>query len=253
MSFDTLVNFRDLGDYKVQDGRQIVAKKLLRSGELYALSAHDINLLVNEYHLSEIIDFRSEKETSSRPDDAIENAIYNNIDMFKGDSEDAPALEEIEKENANRTADERMFFAYEHLIVSPVSQKGFRKFFDILLNNKNGASLWHCFAGKDRTGIAGALVLYLLGASKETIHEDYLRTNASRKAANDALLADMKAKGASEKQLADTETMMYVKIEYLDYAVQVINERFGSIDAYITDVLGISDAERTAFQEMYLV
>lgn len=253
MSFDTLVNFRDLGDYKVADGRQIAPRKLLRSGELSDLSAHDIDLLVDTYKLRQIVDFRSMGEVEKRPDVDVPHATYHHIDMFKGDGDDAPALENMKGMNEAATADERMMFAYKHLIVSPVAQRGFRQFFDIMLNNAEGSTIWHCFAGKDRTGLAGALVLHLLGADQATILEDYLRTNESRKKANDKILAEMRANDASKAQLADTLVMLTVKQAYLDYALQVIHEEYQTLDNYVGNILGITEAEIEKFRALYLV
>ena len=56
-------------------------------------------------------------------------------------------------------------------------QKAYAQFFDVLLNTKKGATLWHCSLGKDRAGIAAVLVEYALGASPEDIMEDYMLTN----------------------------------------------------------------------------
>lgn len=252
MTFNTLVNFRDLGDYKTSSGQRIISKKLLRSGELVELSKNDIQLLIDTYHLTQIVDFRSEKETKKSPDDKIEHATYTNIDLFKGDEKDAPALEQIEKKKTKFSADERMFYVYKHLITSPNAHRGFHKFIQILLDNKTGSTIWHCFAGKDRTGLASALVLYLLGASKETIYEDYLLTNKARKAKNEEIIASLKANGGTDKKINDTLIMLNVKREYLDYAVKIIIDEYHNLDHYIHDVLKISQADKAQLQTQYL-
>jgi len=227
MTFKTLVNFRDLGQYKTKDGHQIVSKR--------------------------IIDFRSEKEITEKPDDTIPHTQYYNIDMFKGDEFAAPALAQIEKERGTLSADERMMLVYEHLILSSVSQKGFQEFINLVAHNEEGSLIWHCFAGKDRTGIAAFLLLYLLGASEETIYDDYLQTNELRKNANTAILSALQAEGANQQKIEDTETMLTVKKEYLDYAIDLIKENYGTIDNYIENVLEISPKTQQKLREMYLL
>jgi len=253
MSFKTLVNFRDLSEYTMKDGKKIAPHRLLRSGELCQLCENDVQLLTDTYQLKEIVDFRSEKEVIEKPDDTITNATYHNIDMFKGDEHEAPALAEIKKNRDTLSADERMLLVYEHLILSPISQKGFKQFFDLVLKTTQGAIVWHCFAGKDRTGIAAALLLHVLGASEETIYEDYLKTIEGRKAANDKILSKMKSEGADEQQLEDSHVMLTVRKGYLDYALQLINERFENVDHYIEHVIGVSAEEQAQLRHMYLI
>jgi len=253
MTFKTLVNFRDLGEYKTEDGRHIATGRLLRSGELYDLPAGDIELLRHTYNLKEIVDFRSAEEVSEKPDDYVHDTQYNNIDMFKGDEHEAPALARIERGRGTLSADQRMMLVYEHLVLSSVSQKGFKAFFDVVSNTEEGSVLWHCFAGKDRTGVASALLLHVLGASSATIYDDYMRTIEQRKEANALILANLKAEGADAQKLDDTYTMLNVKKEYLDYAFKLINEHYENIDYYLVHVLGISGKQQQQIRSMYLI
>jgi len=252
MTFKTLVNFRDLGGYTMTDGRTIIPHRLLRSGELFDLAPEDIALLSDTYDLKEIIDFRSEDEITKKPDDTIPHAQYNNIDMFKGDEHEAPALAQIERERGTLTADQRMMLVYEHLILSTVSQKGFKTFFDIISNTQEGSVLWHCFAGKDRTGVSAALLLHILGASEETIYDDYMRTVPQRKAANDAIIANLKAEGADDKKIEDSYIMLNVKEAYLDYAYKLINEHYQNTDHFLEHIVGVSPAQQEQIRAMYL-
>lgn len=253
MPFKKLVNFRDLGDYRVANGQKIKPGKLLRSGEPVDLPEEEKQRLQEEYQLHHIIDFRTLTEISERPVDKIDGAIYMHIDMFGStDSNQAPSLRAMLNITEEMSAFDVMLHTYKHLVQSPVSQAGYREFFYILLNNEKGACLWHCFAGKDRTGLGGALILYLLGASKETIYEDFLRTNESRRPANEAILAQKRAEGVPEAELAQTEVMLYVDAAYLDHAVAVIKEHHGDVDTYIREVLLIDDTEIEQFRAKYL-
>jgi len=259
MKFDTLVNFRDLGDYETAEGRKIKSGRLLRSGEPVNLSDNDFNLLINKYNLKEIIDFRTTEEVTKTPDDKIGSANYHHFDVIVFESgevdEDgiAPSLQNMMEKQAGKSAADQLIFVYKFIIDSPVAQKKYRDFFDILVANTEGAVLWHCFAGKDRTGLAAALILYLLGATKETIFQDYLLTNAGRKEANEAIIAGARAQGASEEKLTELKVMMGVHEDFLEAAAEHIKTKYGSLDAYIHDVLGITENDIMAFRENYLV
>ena len=76
IAFQSLANTRDLGALKAADGRVILPHRLLRSGDLYHLSNEDQRVLLEEYHLTKVIDFRTEKERERRPDTVLKGVTY---------------------------------------------------------------------------------------------------------------------------------------------------------------------------------
>jgi protein-tyrosine phosphatase len=129
---------------------------------------------------------------------------------------------------------------------------GYRKFIDVLLNPQ-GALLFHCFAGKDRTGWGAVIILKILGVSDEDIVEDYLATNAGRKAANDQLIEEYRAKGFTDEQLIYLEELMSVKASYLEVAFNIVREKFSTFDNYLAQVLNVTDEEVAKLRRLYLV
>jgi len=251
--FQALVNFRDLGRYQTQDGRQIASKRLLRSAQLYNLPPSDIQLLMDVYNLRHIIDFRSQDEIDKGPDDMVPGAQYHHIEMLDGYGDMAPALAALRRTRIPTNAHDMMMDLYGHLVLSPVAQQGFAEFLNIALNNTEGAIIWHCYAGKDRTGLSAFLLLHILGASEATIYQDYMLTNELRKEANDAILAQFAAQGADEDTLQEMYTLLTVSEDYLDHAIALMRQTYGSIDNYIEQALGITQAQRAQLRDMYLL
>jgi protein-tyrosine phosphatase len=108
----------------------------------------------------------------------------------------------------------------------------------------------HCTAGKDRTGFAVACVLWALGADHEVVVGDYLRTNDLMQARHDRWLREATARGIAAEPL---DAIMRVRREYIDAARDAAVARFGSVDRFVRDGLGVSDALRGAAREQLLV
>ncbi len=110
----------------------------------------------------------------------------------------------------------------------------------------------HCFAGKDRTGIAAMLLLKLLGVDDEAVMEDYIITNERRKAANDELLDKVRESGVPEEKVAALRTFIMVREEYLVAAREVMDEEYGSFEGYVEKGLRLDAKCLEQFKENYL-
>ncbi|MGL5043024.1 MAG: tyrosine-protein phosphatase [Culicoidibacterales bacterium] len=252
--FNKIGNFRDLGGYKSQNGQIVKHRALLRSGELHELTANDIKILEGTYFLEHIIDMRTTKEILTKPDSNITNANYHHVDMFDPEDKNSPpSLEELITSSKNCSPTQYMQQIYHHLITSPTAQKSYCEFFYILLNANSGACLWHCFAGKDRTGLGSALVLSILNVSSADIISDYLETNSSRHHINQHILQEMAAKKLPQSQIDYLRILLTVEKSYLSYSIAVIKENYGSLENYITNILKIPKADQRAFQQKYLI
>lgn len=246
----TLVNFRDAGGYKTLDGHQVKTGKIFRSGEIVDLSAEDREKFVDDYGIKTIFDLRGTSELAERPDDVFDGTTYINLDIMKDLDGQSSSLEDLTSETAS--ADAHMKFIYREMLLSNSGQSGYRQFLEQVVNDEE-PFIFHCFAGKDRTGVAAALVLGLLDVSKADIYDDYLKTNQMRKAANDLMIADLREKGMSEDQLKEIETMMYVKKDYLDVAFETMDQEFGGLRGFVKDGLGLSDTLVKELKALYTV
>ena len=145
-----LTNFRDLGGLRGLDGRLVKEKVLLRAAQPVRLVAGDTEILVNDYKLAHIVDFRGQHEISVDPVDEIEGAVYQNIDIMASQmsgQNKAPSIEEMVKHLQPGMADQFMGQAYTGFVLSDDAKAGYRQFIDSLLNAK-GSLLFHCLDRK---------------------------------------------------------------------------------------------------------
>lgn len=231
----SLVNFRDIGNIATQDGKRVKSNLFLRSGEVVNINQSDVDRLLNEYKLETIIDLRGKKETEERPDDTLTGVGYVNIDILKDVKGQGASFEDLLK--GAGTADVSMLELYEELVLTDGARRGYQQFLELILNKSKSPILFHCFAGKDRTGMAAAIILKSLNVSDKLIFDDYLKTNEMRKEANQLIVNDLRSKGLTEEQLNEVLVMMNVDKRYLEHSFKIIDKEFGGFEQYITEGL----------------
>ena len=145
----------------------------------------------------------------------------------------------------------RLASLYTEILLSEVGQRGYARFFELLLE-ADGAVLWHCTYGKDRTGVAAALLMYALGVDEETILQEFLLTNEVYQAEIAGLEAKLKSAGYDDAVVGEAKAIIGVKGEYLTAAFEAVKEEYGSIEDYIRNQLGVSDEARNRLREKYL-
>ena len=158
-------NFRELGGYETLSGKKIKMHKLLRTGNLADLSPFDKQFLT-DYGVKYDVDFRSKEEVDNQPDRVPDGVEYIYDPVFSEDlTNSSKSLNDLNKQAAN-DADfgfDHMHYAYEDMIESESAQNAYRKLFEVLLKNdgENESVIFHCTAGKDRTGF-GAMLIFLI-------------------------------------------------------------------------------------------
>lgn len=249
--FKNPANFRDLGGLPAANGKHVKPGRLLRSGQLTELSAGEIAQLRENYRLHLIIDLRMASEAAAEPDMAIEGAKYINLDIFKGAEELVVDMDNFGKVRSVEDAENFMHTAYDTMIIYEGAQRQFSEFMRLARENDDGALLFHCFAGKDRTGVAAAMLLTLLGVSQEQIMQDYMLTNELRKERNAQMMAELGAKEGDLK-LQILNVALNVREEYLAGAIQKAADMCGSFEGYLRDKLRVSDADIERLRDNYL-
>ncbi|MEG0284628.1 MULTISPECIES: tyrosine-protein phosphatase [Vagococcus] len=234
---NSLVNFRDIGNMPTVEGKHVKPGFFLRSGEVVNLQESAVNSLIHDYKLKTIIDLRGQIETSERPDDTLNGVDYINIDILKDVKGQGASFEDLLK--GSSSADKGMLELYESLVLTDGAQKGYQQFLERIVSQPESPILFHCFAGKDRTGLGAAIILKSLGVSDKYIFEDYLKTNDMRKDANQLIIDDLRAKGLTEEQLREVLVMMNVDQRYLEHSFGLINKEFGSFEGYVVDALNM--------------
>jgi len=141
---------------------------------------------------------------------------------------------------------------YITFLESAVGQQGYRKFLEILVKAE-GAVLWHCTSGKDRTGLAAMLILSALGVDEETIVKDYLLTNeynAEKIAETRTFFLDK----THDEIIAEKAVLLMDGVSEIPMknALAHLKEKYGSVKGYIK-FLRISDKEIEILKEKYLI
>lgn len=260
-------NARELGGYPVGD-KYIKKGVLIRSGSLSEALPEAIQILQDSYKLKVIVDFRMKNKSESEPDPTISGAVYTNLPVIEmedyfSDLADSKIAEQfssgsIDMETVYKIAFERGLLGpdlYLRFLLGDRGKKAFRGYFKILLEHDpdEGAILWHCDDGKDRAGIAAMLLLSLLGADKDTIISDYLKTNESNAQKIEAVRQKYEALGLEGDAL---DTMIFVSAgvfpKYIACAYDTLDQKYGSVTGYIREELGVSDADMKLIRDKYV-
>ena len=257
-------NARDLGGILTADGREIRKKRLLKCGQLSEATQKDIETLREEYGVKLIVDLRTEGERKAYPDPEIRGVsnIWNPI--FKEDIQGAGVFTPGEKEILEKHL--KSLFILSHRFDSMeeeavkdvremIQEKEFDKqFFAMLVNRRGGAVLWHCGAGKDRSGICAALLLYALGVPKETIIENYALTAESSEDTVDYILeklfpADVPG---NEEYQSLARRIFGAKTCYIEEFFRAIEKDFISVDNYLQKAVELHVDNIVRLKTLYL-
>ena len=245
-------NFRDFGGWPGADGRQVRTGLLYRSGQHVEASDADLAAIA-ALDIHTVIDLRGEGERARNPCRRVEG-WDGDVLFYEGETSSSPPHMDITPETTTAEfARERMLAVYTRMPVNPAMQTMFARYLRVLVE-RDGASLVHCFAGKDRTGIAATLVLHILGVSEADQRAEFLRTN-------DAPTIDVLRRQSVpgiEARLGRTldeegiRALLEVHGDYLDRFHAIVNESYGSLDAWLEAEIGVDDALREALRERYL-
>ena len=260
---EDIENARQLGGYVAADGRKVRDGVLIRTGGISKISDQTAEKLSEDYCVKYVIDLRMDFERKNSPDKAIEGAVNYGISVYNTDMTDPDVVELMKKIQAAAGDDIQQGIycseagtyktQYSKILMSEQGQKGFTRFFEILLENKGeGAVLWHCTYGKDRTGVAGALILYALGVDEDTIMQDFLLTNEANAEKIKDIEAELIKRGCEESVVKDALSMGGVDGDYLKAAFDEVKTVYGSVEAYIKNQLHLSDENRELLKNMYL-
>lgn len=249
---NTVVNFRDLGGIENKAGKKIKPKCILRSGELVSIAKQDREQLLSQYQLKKIIDLRGKEEVSKSPDDLFADVEYLHIDIMADINKNTTSLYDLLKYANVAQVDKAMVNVYEQLILDPTAQKGYQAFLQEFIVQEEGAVLFHCFAGKDRTGVGAALLLSLLDVDQELIFQDYLQTNQQRQQANQKILANFSSTIVDEEHKRALERALLVDRMYLEATFATIHKHYDNVPNYVRDILNIDLTEQAYLREKLL-
>ncbi|MFF3427545.1 tyrosine-protein phosphatase [Streptomyces sp. NPDC002602] len=234
-------NFRDAGGYRTTDGQWVKMGEIYRSDALAKLTDNDLAKL-RRLGVRTVFDLRTTDERTKDVDRVPAGATYVVADVFAG-SGSFQALPKTPEE-----AVKAMIDAEKSMVSGEGGRKAYGRVFQGIGTDRARAVLFHCTAGKDRTGWSNAALLTALGVPRETVLADYLASNDYRKAANDAVLSHL-----PPQQAAVYKPLLDVRPEYLNAGYDEVEAAYGSFDRYLDKGLGIDRRELRELREDLLV
>ena len=261
---EKVANTRDLGGIQSAFG-VVKHNKLIRSGHLAVATAADVDTLVTKHNLRRIVDLRTSAEIQNNPDVSIDGVQWVNVSIIAATTfgisyeklDGAGIAKKLDEGIARmiargETPSEHMRILYKNFVADEFSHRGYGQFLKLLANEPiDGATLWHCSAGKDRVGTCTALLLHCLGVSREEIMRDYLLTNEMNKAHSESILNKVRP-FVSDEIYALEKTMITVDESYLNSFWDEIELRFGTVDAFITHC-GVTADDIAKLRKNYLI
>ncbi|MEV6073130.1 tyrosine-protein phosphatase [Nocardia sp. NPDC052001] len=237
------VNVRDLGGYRTYDGAKVKSGKVIRSDALGKLTDADVQKL-GSLHLQTVIDLRTPAEVQALGADRLPSGVplvaraIDDTGMFTKMYQAIGSKDPVQQEAllGGGKAEQIMGDVYRSFL-TPDSLTKFGQSVRDLANTGN-ATLFHCTAGKDRTGWLSYVTLRAVGVPEGTARQDYLLSNQYRAAADAALRAQLKQGGIMQNPDL-LIPLQEVREDYLNIAVSQVDSQFGDFGKFLTQGLGL--------------
>jgi len=240
-------NLRDLGGHATADGRTVRWRTLLRAGQMGPLADAELRRML-ELRVAAICDLRSSSERLRHP-----TVWHAGLDLHYYSRDYENSLGELDAllKSGHFTADAARRAMHGIYAQLPYEQApSYRELFRLLVHNRVPL-IFNCTAGKDRTGVAAALLLSALGVPRETVEADYAMSNL----AVEGLIA---LSAGDPRQTSDHPRddgyapLLRAEPEYLDTAFRAIDRRSGGLAGYMEAELGLSRADIDQLRDLLL-
>ncbi len=244
-------NLRDYGGYPTRERSRVKTGLLFRSGQHFDATTEDLQL-VDSLDIRTVVDLRGTSERENFPCRRSES-FSAEVVFHDGETASSPPHEQAA--GASITAEkarQRMIALYTRMPVNPAMISMFGRFFKAL-DARNGGSLVHCFAGKDRTGIAATMLLHVLGVQHDDLMTEFLMTNEAP--TTEVLLAQSLPRLEQHYGSLDEDAvrnLMCVRPEYLDTYLTEVTRTHGSLDSYLEGVIGVDEAMRERLKTRFI-
>lgn len=260
-------NARQLGGYLIGD-KHVKPDALLRTANLSTATEEDIELLEQTYKVALVFDFRSSYERSLSPDRELldcENIWLPCLEKSVKGMDSRPQVDPAKKhsteamgamilENLSQPMMKQLAEGmYQMIAFDEEVQAHYATFLQRLVTLPEGRSaLWHCSQGKDRAGCASAFLLAALGADHKLIVEDFARSNDNYRELVAKLVAAAKEKGHTDEEIEVIYALVGVSVPYFEQMLDMIDQRYGSLDNYLTTALKCDANLREQLRKRFL-
>ncbi len=248
---------RDLGGIECADGKKVVYGRLYRSSHLAKLKGKAPAKLLKAFGIEHVVDLRSDSEVAEKPDIIAGGMEYHRFAPL--DDEQNPSINRhnrleilVRIMNEEGGAAEHMRRMYRTLVTDPNCLKAYGELLRLLQKEDDGAVLWHCTQGKDRTGVASAIILMALGAARGTILKDYMRLNRTTRLKNALIFIGVTLIKLNVHMSKALNSFLTARTDYLSAAFEEIDANYGGTSAFLHDALGITDEGIARLRSIYL-
>jgi protein-tyrosine phosphatase len=244
------INFRDLGGYRTDHGKTVKWRRLMRCGHLAKLTDNDLKLL-KSYEVDRVHDFRRTEEQKQSPSQPIAAKFIDDYQISIGD---ISRFWEFLQDGilTDQASHELVVNSYRHCVQSVIP--AYSRFMRELVDSPKGAHVFHCSAGKDRTGMAAALILGALRVPRKTIVSDYLLTleyyNSDK--LMDIIEGHLRDAGVETWERSWLIPYSSVHADNIIAFLNAIDEGYGSLKNYLIQGLGLSINDLEVLQDRYL-
>jgi protein-tyrosine phosphatase len=244
IDMDNIKNFRDIGGYFTTDNRQMKWGKIYRSGNLSNATLYDQER-IRRLGIKTVIDFRSERTARKYPillHPSIRKVALPLMPM------DAEKLDELMEDEHFDRSDAIRYVQEEYVNIVENHKMQFREMFDLLINETNYPVLLSGSLGKDGEGLATYFILYAIGIPQSILEQDYMFSNELI----DPAKAEIDASNLSESMQEAVTAMLSVNRSYINYAVDHIKLKYGSVDNYLEKELHVTSGKRNLLRKYLL-
>ncbi|MBE9461557.1 tyrosine-protein phosphatase [Dyadobacter subterraneus] len=244
IDFKNVINFRDIGGIKTMEGKTVRWGKIFRSDNLAGLKKSEFRKF-NDLHIQTVYDLRTANEIKGKEDKLPENVNYVHFSTVKDNGD---LLAQLKNKVINgEISEEKSIELTLELYTGCVSENlpTVRTLLQKVLASDEPV-LYHCSAGKDRTGMTTALILSILKVDRKTIMDEYLLSNYYRKDKIEKMLGKVKLAKVVKRHINTKviENFMKVDERYLNATFEVIDKKYGGMDKFIKNELQIDDKSR---------
>lgn len=245
-------NFRDYGGYSTADGTRVKRGLLYRSGQHVGATEEDLAAIA-ALDIRTVVDLRGTSERERNPCRRVEG-WSGEVVFFEGETSSSPPHEDIGAGTPTASyARGRMMAVYTRMPRNPAMIEMFGRYFRAL-DEREGASLVHCFAGKDRTGVAAMLVLHVLGVDRDSQMAEFLRTNQAPTLGvlRQQSVPTIEARIGRRLDEDAVRALLEVHEDYLATYWAEIEREHGSLDSFLAGPLGVDAAMRERLRDKFL-
>lgn len=236
LDMEGTTNFRDLGGYHTTDGQQVKWRRVFRSARWLQLTDEDVDT-IEDLGIETVVDFRQSKDAEEFPNRLPEDIVYKQLPVF----EDTPMS--VRRVVFNR---HRLLDVFRSVYIDHIVERGaptFGKLMRLLMDEKNLPLVFHCTAGKDRTGMAAALILTVLGVPREVVLKDYLLTNRAAEHFIKEINTQLGARSVRGVAAEQLYPLLAASPYLITGAFEHIDENYGDVETYLLRKTDLTSAD----------